>query len=185
VASSARTGTTAGAAGSPTTPGTPTPQGATPTPGGTAAPGGGTASSGARPTRQTVTFGERLRGKSAGQLMKEVSEDFSALFRKEVELAKLEVGRAVSTKLKGAILGAIAASFGLFALIFLLLGLRDGLDTFLWRWVADLLTAAILILVGAIVVLVAKRMLTTPVETDMTKQSIREDVEWAKTLGKS
>ncbi len=117
--------------------------------------------------------------------MKEVSEDFSTLFRKEVELVKLEVGQAVATKAKGAVIAAIAAVFGLFALIFLLLALRDGLDTFLWQWVADLATAVILLVIGGIAILVARKMMTTPVETDMTKQSIKEDVEWAKTLGKS
>ncbi|MBA2428037.1 MAG: phage holin family protein [Actinobacteria bacterium] len=124
-------------------------------------------------------------GKSAGQLVKEVSEDFSTLLRKEIELAKTELGQAISVKAKGAAIVAIAAVFGFFALIFLLLGLRDGLDTFLWRWVADLLTAVILLIIGGIAVLVARRLLREPVKADMTKQTIREDVEWAKTLGRS
>lgn len=116
--------------------------------------------------------------------MKEVSEDFSTLFRKEIELAKLELGQAVSAKVKGAVIIAIAAVFAFFALIFLLLAVRDGLDTFLFRWVADLLTALVLLIVGGLAALVARKMLRVPVKADMTKQTIREDVEWAKTLGK-
>ena len=37
-------------------------------------------------------------GKSAGQLVKEVTEDFSTLVRKEIELAKQEVGASVAAK---------------------------------------------------------------------------------------
>jgi hypothetical protein len=116
--------------------------------------------------------------------MKEISEDFSTLFRKEVELAKQEVGQSVTTKVKGAVIVAIAGVFGVFSLIFFLLALRDGLDDFLWRWIADLITAGVLIVLGGIVALVAKRKLTAPLSTELTKQTIKEDMEWAKTLGK-
>lgn len=122
--------------------------------------------------------------KSAGQLMKEVTEDLSTLVRKEVELAKQEIGNAVSEKVKGAAAIAIAGVLGFFALIFVLLAIRDGLDTFLWRWVADLVTAGILLLLGAAGAIVARRKLATPMSADMTKQTIKEDIEWAKTLGR-
>lgn len=137
-----------------------------------------------RPGAFSSFASSRRSNKSAGQLMKEVSEDFSTLFRKEIELAKLELTESISAKAKGAAIVAVAAIFGFFALIFLLLGLRDGLDTFLWTWVADLITALILLLLGGIGALMARRLLGTPIKTDMTKQTIREDVEWAKTLGK-
>ncbi len=122
--------------------------------------------------------------RSAGQLFKEISEDFSTLFRKEVELAKQELGAAVNAKVKGAAIIGIAGVMGFFALIFILLALRDGLDSFLWRWVSDLITAAVLLLVGAIGALVARRKLATPISADLTKQTIKEDVEMAKSLGK-
>ncbi|MDP9068887.1 MAG: phage holin family protein [Actinomycetota bacterium] len=123
-------------------------------------------------------------GKSAGQLMKEVTEDLSTLIRKEIELAKLEVGASVSAKLKGVAIIGIAAVLGFFALIFLLLAIRDGLDNAMGTWLADLITAVILIGAGAAGALMAKKKLTAPLKTDLTKQTIKEDVEWAKTLGK-
>ena len=122
--------------------------------------------------------------KSAGQLMKEISEDFSTLFRKELELAKQELGQSVAEKAKGAAIIAIAGVLGFFALIFLLLAIRDGLDNLLWTWLADIVTAVILLAIGAIAALFAKKKLTKPVSTELTKQTIKEDVEWAKTLGK-
>jgi uncharacterized membrane protein YqjE len=121
---------------------------------------------------------------SAGQLMKEISEDFSTLFRKEVELVKQELGQSISTKVKGAVIIAIAGTLAFFALIFMLLAIRDGFDDFLWTWVADLATAGVLLLMGGIGAFIAKRKLTTPISTELTKKTIKEDVEWAKTLGK-
>ena len=123
-------------------------------------------------------------GKSAGQLMKEVTEDISTLIRKEIELAKQEIGESLSTKVKGGIIIAIVGVLGFFALIFLLLAIRDGFDTFLWTWVADIVTAVLLLAIGAAGAMVAKKKLTAPLKTELTKQTIKEDVEWAKTLGK-
>lgn len=122
--------------------------------------------------------------KSAGQLMKEISEDFSTLFRKEVELVKQELGTAISTKVKGIVIIAIAGTLGFFALIFMLLAIRDGFDNFLWTWVADLATAGVLLLFGILGALIAKRKLSAPISAELTKKTIKEDVEWAKTLRK-
>jgi uncharacterized membrane protein YqjE len=132
----------------------------------------------------TRSDGHRV-GKSAGQLMREVSEDLSTLVRKEIELAKQELGAAVGAKLKGAIIIAIAGVLAFFALIFLLLAIRDGLDEVLWTWVADLVTAGILIAIGVIGALIAKSKLATPIKADLTKQTIKEDVEFAKSLGRN
>jgi uncharacterized membrane protein YqjE len=122
--------------------------------------------------------------KSAGQLMKEVTEDLSTLVRKEIELAKQELGQSVNAKLKGAALVAIAGVMGFFALIFALLAIRDALTLVVSEWAADLITMGALLLIGLIGILVARRKLATPVSAEMTKQTIKEDVEWAKTLGR-
>ena len=123
--------------------------------------------------------------KSAGQLMKEVTEDLSTLFRKEIELAKQEIGQSVAEKVKGAVIIAIAGTLAFFALIFLLLALRDGFDTFLWTWLADLATAVVLLVIGALGALVAKNKLTKPITADKTKQTIKDDVEMMKSLGRN
>jgi hypothetical protein len=136
-----------------------------------------------RPTNDDL-YGGGNGKKSVGQLVKEISEDFSTLIRKEIDLAKQELGSSVAAKAKGIASIVIAAVFGFFALIFLLLAVRDGLNTFLWTWVADLVTALILILVGVGAVLFARRKLATPIKADLTKQTVKEDIEWAKTLGK-
>jgi len=136
-----------------------------------------------RPTNDDLYRGANGK-KSVGQLVKEISEDFSTLIRKEIDLAKQELGSSVAAKATGIASIAIAATFGFFALIFLLLALRDGLSTFLWTWVADLVTALILILIGTATVFFARKKLATPIKADLTKQTVKEDIEWAKTLGK-
>jgi hypothetical protein len=41
-----------------------------------------------------------------------------------------------------------------------------------------------LLLLGVVGGLVARRKLSTPISTELTKKTIKDDVEWAKTLGK-
>jgi uncharacterized membrane protein YqjE len=137
-----------------------------------------------RPTTSDIYRGSANGAKSAGQLMKEITEDLSTLLHKEIELAKQEVGGAVKEKATGAAIIAIAGFFGLLALMFVLLSVRDGFDTVLWKWVADLVTAVLLVLIGAIAALVARKKLTRPISADLTKQTVREDIEWAKSIGK-
>lgn len=123
-------------------------------------------------------------GKSAGQLMKEITEDLSTLIHKEIELAKQELGHSITAKLTGAAIIAVAGTLAFFALIFMLLAIRDGLAESLWTWVADLVTAGILLLIGLLGALVAKKKLATPISTELTKQTIKEDVAWAKSITK-
>ena len=123
--------------------------------------------------------------KSAGQLMKEVTEDLSTLFRKEIELAKQEIGQSVAEKVKGAVIIAIAGTIAFFALIFLLLAIRDGFDTFLWTWLADLATAVVLLVLAGLAGLLAKNKLTKPISADKTKQTIKDDVQMMKSLGRN
>ena len=136
-------------------------------------------------TETDTTGGYQANGqKSAGRLMKEVTEDLSTLIRKEIELAKQELGESVSAKVKGGVIVAIVGCLGFFALIFMTLAVRDALNQFVWIWLADILTAVILLLIGVLGALFAKRKLATPISAEMTKKSIKEDVEWAKTLGR-
>ncbi|HZJ51235.1 MAG TPA: phage holin family protein [Actinomycetota bacterium] len=139
---------------------------------------------GTRPSSEDYYRNERPGSRSVGQLMREITEDISTLFRKEIELAKQEVGESIAVKTKGAVIIAIAGVFGLLALMFVLLALRDGLDTFLWQWVADLVTALVLLVCGGIGALIAKKKLQAPFKTELTKKTIKDDVELAKSLRK-
>ena len=137
-----------------------------------------------RPTTDDIFRGNGQSDKSAGQLMKEVTEDLSTLIRKEIELAKQELGSAAAAKARGMAIIAVGAALGLFALIFMVLAVRDAFDLWLETWLADVVTAVILLVIAGIGVLIARKMLATPLSADMTVQTIKEDVEFAKTLGR-
>ena len=122
--------------------------------------------------------------KSAGQLVKEVTEDISTLVRKEIELAKQEVGSSIAAKATGVGILIGVAVLGFFMLIFALLAVRDGFDELWATWIADLATLGIIALVGGLALLVAKKKLSTPLSTELTKKNIKEDVELMKSLGK-
>lgn len=138
-----------------------------------------------RPSGEDIFVGNGSTDhKSAGTLMKEVTEDLSLLIRKEVELAKQELGASVAAKVKGAIIIAIVAFLGFFALMFILLAMRDGFAEILPTWAADFATAAVMMVIAAIGALVAKRKLSTPISAELTKLSVKEDVETIKSLGR-
>lgn len=122
--------------------------------------------------------------RSAGRLVKEVTEDMSTLVRKEIELAKQELGLSVSAKAKGAAIFAVVGILGFFMLIFLLLAVRDAFDELWARWIADLATVGVIAVIAAVAALVAKKKLSTPISAEMTKKNIKEDVELVKSFGK-
>lgn len=137
-----------------------------------------------RPRTEDIYRGGPGKEKSAGQLLKEVTEDMSTLVRKEIELAKQELGASVAAKVKGAAILVIVGVLGFFALIFLLFAIRDGFDTFLHTWLADILTAVVLLIIGGVAAVFAKKKLATPVSTELTKKNIKEDVDLMKSLGR-
>ena len=138
-----------------------------------------------RPTTDDLFKGDGYsEQKSAGTLMKEVTEDLSRLIRKEIELAKQELGESVGAKVTGMVAIAIVAFLGFFAGIFVLLAIRDLLALVLPTWAADFGTAAILLLIGALAAFFAKRKLSTPISAELTKLSVKEDVETLKSLGR-
>ncbi len=104
--------------------------------------------------------------KSLGEVVQEVSEKASLLVREEIELAKAEVTAKVKTLGKGAAVGAAAGVFLLFALVMFLQTLAWFLaDVFDNAWIGFGLVTILLIVVGAIAGLLAKRWLSTGAPT--------------------
>ncbi len=122
--------------------------------------------------------------RSTGQVVKEITEDLSTLVRKEIELAKLELKDSVTAKLKGAVIIAIVGVMGVLALLFALLAVRDAVNLAVpdWAaaWAGDVAVLIVLAIAAGIAALVAKSKLSTPISADLTRQTIKDDVEWAK-----
>jgi membrane protein len=120
---------------------------------------------------------------SMADLVKQLSEQTSRLARQEVELAKAEL--AIKGKRAGLGLGMFggAGAFGFYALGALVAAAILGLSTAVKPWLAALIIGAALLLVAGVAALVGKNKVqqATPPVPEQTTESVKTDVEVAKT----
>jgi len=128
-----------------------------------------------------------LHGNSTGELVKQLSEQTSTLVRKEMELAKAELAEKGKTAGIGAgILGGAGVA-GLLALgaltATLILVLAETMDA----WVAALIVTVIWGAVAGILALTGRDRVREgmPPAPEQTVESVKEDVQWAKTQARS
>jgi uncharacterized membrane protein YqjE len=118
--------------------------------------------------------------KSLGELVGEMTESLSGIFRKEVELAKVELKEEVSTAGKGAGMLGGAALAGWLALVFLSFAFAWLLDEVMHTALAFLLVGALYGIAAAVLALDGKRRLTEVEPLPQTRESLKEDVQWAR-----
>lgn len=116
----------------------------------------------------------------AGAAAKAVAEDASALARAEIELAKAELSQSVSAKATGIGLLVGAGVLAWLGIQGALITIALALALVLPGWAAALIVTAVLLIVGAVLGLLGKRKLATPVSIDTTKENVEEDVAWTK-----
>jgi VIT1/CCC1 family predicted Fe2+/Mn2+ transporter len=128
-----------------------------------------------------------LRERPIGEVAKELTSDLSLLMRQEIELAKAEMtqkGRTAAPGLGmfgGAGVVALCAAGALTAFLVLVLSL------FLPEWAAALIVGAVLAAVAYVLVRQGKERVAEagkPVP-EQTIETVKEDVEWAKTRASS
>ncbi|MEA2425740.1 MAG: hypothetical protein QOH13_2150 [Thermoleophilaceae bacterium] len=131
--------------------------------------------------------GGDLRERPIGDLLKQLSEETTTLVRQELELAKAEV----SEKGKKAGLGAgmfggagVSALLGLGALTAALIA---ALDTGMPTWLAALIAGAVWLVVAGVLAMQGRNKVqeATPPVPEMATESVKEDVQWAKTRAQS
>ena len=137
----------------------------------------------AEPNGQTQPGGER----STGELMRDLSNQTTALVRKEVELAKAELEIKGRKAAAGAGMFGGAGLFGLFAFGALTACLILALATFLEPWIAALIVAAVYGAIAGVLALRGKDRVkeATPPLPEQAVDSTKEDLEWVKTKAKS
>jgi uncharacterized membrane protein YqjE len=119
---------------------------------------------------------------SIGELLGRVTSDFSELVSTQIELAKVEIKEEVGKAGKAAGMlggGAVCGYFALLLLSFALAwGLNDLLDS---TWLGFLLVGLVYAVAAAVLALQGKKRLSDvqPVP-EQTKETIQEDVQWAK-----
>ena len=115
-----------------------------------------------------------------GAVVSSIVDGVRTLFRKQVELAKIEAGEAVAVRAKGAGMMGAAAVLGLFALGFVAASGSAALDLVLPTWAALLIVAAVLGLIGWALVLAGRRAIKTAPTPEQTQETLKEDARWAK-----
>jgi hypothetical protein len=128
-----------------------------------------------------------LRDRSTAQLMRQLSEQTSALVRQELELAKAELRvKGKKAGLGAGIFGG-AGMFGFYALGALTATLILVLATALAAWVAALIVTAAFAAIAGVLAMQGKNKLqgATPPVPKQAVESSKEDVAWVKSRAKS
>jgi uncharacterized membrane protein YqjE len=124
-----------------------------------------------------------LRERSIGELLRQLSEQTTRLVHQELELAKAELTQKGKQAGAGAGLFGGAGALGLAALGALTACFILALNAIMPAWLAALIVAVVY---GAIAAFLALRgrdkvKQATPLVPEQTIETVKEDVEWAKT----
>jgi hypothetical protein len=126
---------------------------------------------------------DELREQPMGELFKQLSNDLSTLVRQELKLAQAEMTE------KGKKAGIGVGMFGgagiasLLALGTLTACLVAALATGMDVWLAALIVTAVYGALAGVLALIGKNRVSeaTPPVPEQTVESVKEDVQWAKT----
>jgi uncharacterized membrane protein YqjE len=128
-----------------------------------------------------------LRDRSLGQLLKQLSEETTRLVHQELELAKAELQEKGRQAGMGAGLFGGAGALGLAALGALTACFILALNAIMPAWLAALIVAVIYGIIAFVLVKQgqARMKRATPPVPTQTIETVKEDVEWAKTQMRS
>lgn len=118
---------------------------------------------------------------SVGKIFTRIGSDLSRLVRAEVELAKREIRDDLAKAIRSLISGAIAAMAGYIVLIFVSLAVMFGLGAIMPMGWAALIVAAVWGIAAAVLLTRARKMMSEMSGARRTRETIKEDVQWAKT----
>jgi hypothetical protein len=131
--------------------------------------------------------GNDLYDRPTGELLRELSQQTTDLVRQEIDLAKAEIGEKGKQAGMGAGMFGGAGLFGVGAFAALTTAVIAALQLAMPVWVAALIVTVVY---GAVAAVLAQRgkqkvqEVGAPVP-EQTKQSVKEDVQWAKTRMRS
>ena len=131
--------------------------------------------------------GEDLHDRSLGELLKQLSEQTTRLVHQELELAKAEITQKGKQAGMGAGMFGGAGALGLAALGALTACFILALNAVMPAWLAALLVAVVYGIVAFVLVKQgqAKIKAAAPPVPEQTIETVKEDVEWAKTQMRS
>ena len=127
-----------------------------------------------------------LRSRPFGELVQQLAKETSTLVRQEIELAKAEVTEKGRQAGKGAGMFGAAGIIALLALGALTAAAILALDLAVAGWLAALIVAAVYGATAGLLALAGKgRVQEATPPAPQTVETVKEDIEWAKTRGRS
>jgi uncharacterized membrane protein YqjE len=128
-----------------------------------------------------------LREHGTGELLRELSDHTTTLVRKEIELAKAELGEKGKKAGQGAGMFGGAGLFGVFAFGALTTCIIAALDSAMELWLAALVVAVVYGAIAAVLALQGRNKVQEagPPVPEQATESVKEDVQWAKTQARS
>jgi hypothetical protein len=128
-----------------------------------------------------------LRDQSIGELVKDLAGETSTLVRREIDLAKAEMTERAKLAGKGAATLAAGAVAALLALGALTACLIAALDLAMPTWLAALIVAVVYAAIAGVLAQTGRKQVqeATPPVPEETIESVKEDVQWAKTRTRS
>ena len=128
-----------------------------------------------------------LRERPIGDLLKQLSQETTTLVKQELDLAKAEVAQKGQQAGKGAGMFGGAGVVGFLALAALTAALIMAIDKAMPNWAAALVVAAVYAAVAGVLALQGRNKLkeATPPVPEQAVESVKEDVQWAKTRTQS
>ena len=120
--------------------------------------------------------------RTLGQIIKELTADFSTLFRSEIALLKLEVKDTVTKLGGGAAMFAAAAFIALFGVAFLFVTITLGLVALgVPAWLSSLIVTVVLfVAAGVFAVMGKKKFSQIQFVPNQSVQQIKADIESIK-----
>jgi MFS family permease len=124
-----------------------------------------------------------LRERPIGDLLKQLSQETTTLVRQELDLAKAEMAEKGKQAGKGAGMFGGAGVVGFLALGALTAALILALDTAMDGWLAALIVGVVYAAVAGVLALTGRKEVqqATPPIPEQTVETVKEDVQWAKT----
>ena len=135
----------------------------------------------------TTNDQNELRDRATGDLLKELSDHTTTLVQQEIELAKAELGQKGKKAGIGAGMFGGAGLFGVFAFAALTTCIIAALESPLSLWLAALIVAVVYAVIGGVLALQGRNKVqeAVPPIPEQATESVKEDVQWAKTRAKS
>ena len=130
---------------------------------------------------------DELRERPTGELLKELSDHTTTLVKQEIDLAKAELSEKGRKAGLGAGMFGGAGLFGVFAFAALTTCIIVALDSAMPLWLAALIVTVVYAAIAGVLALQGRNKVQEagPPVPEQATESVKEDVQWAKTRAQS